>query len=752
MEHSLAKLKQIVQQAATAASSEKQMSYIVSAVCGAMDVEVCSLYLADAQGVLTLAATEGLDPGSIGRVKLKTGEGLVGTVASSRHPLNVEDAAQHPAFHYFPETHEEQYCAFMGVPLVHLRRLIGVLVVQERNERRFSDEEEAFLVTIAAQLAAVVATIESPAEDDSAASELGSTRRVVGIKGSRGIGIGRIHIVSDAGLEQVADREINDVPAELEKLHLALQQTRAELAASSSTLAASLPEDVAAIFSVYRMLLDSGDLLTDIEEKIRAGNWAPGAIRATVSEFASLFDAMEDPYFQARGEDIRNIGNKLYAKLRGATARPAESGESLILAGELVSITDIARYRPDQLAGILCTGGSALSHTAVLANALGLPAVMGTGEIKDLTENSLAVIDGHHGQVILNPSEAVVREFQALEAREHSLISGLEHLKDQPAVTPDGFHVRLYANTGLLADISPGLERGAEGIGLYRSEIPFMVHDNFPTEEEQFQIYSNVLTAYAGKPVYMRTLDIGGDKALPYYSFTEDNPSLGWRGIRFSLDNVPIFMTQLRAMLRASEGVDNLRVLLPMVSRVDEVDGFQELLTDACTQLGEEGHHIARPAVGIMVEVPAAVTLLPFIARRIDFISIGSNDLAQYLLAVDRNNPRVSRLFDNLHPAVIHEIHRIITEARQFGLPVGLCGEMASDPLAVVLLLGMGIDTLSMSAFNLPRIKWLIRSLPRTAAEKVLERALVLEHENEIRSSIKEVLVEHELGELVTTG
>jgi phosphotransferase system enzyme I (PtsI)/phosphotransferase system enzyme I (PtsP) len=249
----------------------------------------------------------------------------------------------------------------------------------------------------------------------------------------------------------------------------------------------------------------------------------------------------------------------------------------------------------------------------------------------------------------------------------------------------------------------------------------------------------------------MRTLDIGGDKALPYYSFSEDNPSLGWRGIRFTLDNVPIFMTQVRAMLRASEGLDNLKLLLPMVSRVDEVDGFQELLSDALAQLAEEGHRVARPAVGIMVEVPAAVTLLPFIARRIDFISIGSNDLAQYLLAVDRNNPRVSRMFDNLHPAVIHEVHRVVTAARKFDLPVGLCGEMASDPFAVALLLGMGVDSLSMSAFNLLKIKCLIRSIPRAAAERALESALLLEHEDEIRSLIRDLLLEHELGALVTS-
>jgi phosphotransferase system enzyme I (PtsI)/phosphotransferase system enzyme I (PtsP) len=484
MEHSLVKLKQIAQQAATAASSEKQMSYIVSAVCEAMGVGVCSLYLADALGVLTLAATEGLDPESIGRVKLKAGEGLVGTIASSRHPLNVEDAARHPAFRYFPETHEERYCAFMGVPLVHLRRLIGVLVVQEQTKRRFSDEEEAFLVTIAAHLAAIVPTVEAPADGDSAIPRPESTHRIVGIKGSGGVGIGRIHLVSDVDPSHVADREIDDFSAELERFQVAVQQMREELDAGSRALADRVPEDVGAIFSVYRTLLDSGNLLSDIGRKIRAGNWAPGAIRATIDEYAGVFDVMEDPYFRARGEDIRNIGRKLQARLRDDTAPAAESGESLILAGELVSITDIASHRTDRLAGILCAAGSALSHTAILANALGLPAVMGTGEIKDLRENCLAVIDGNHGEVIFNPSRALVGEFQLLVDRERDLISGLEHLKDQPAVTTDGFRVPLYANTGLLSDISPCLEQGAEGIGLYRTEIPFMVHESFPTEEE----------------------------------------------------------------------------------------------------------------------------------------------------------------------------------------------------------------------------------------------------------------------------
>jgi len=457
---------------------------------------------------------------------------------------------------------------------------------------------------------------------------------------------------------------------------------------------------------------------------------------------------MDDPYLRLRAEDVRNIGNKIYARLCGEQAT-VEEEQNLILTGNLISITDIACYRREQLAGIICQSGSSLSHTAVLANALGLPAVMGTGKVKGLSQGTVAILDGHQGQVLLNPSELVLEEYQTLANRERHLAEGLEELKELPAITPDGHRVRLYANTGLMADISPGLKNGAEGIGLYRSEIPFMEHDNFPTEEEQILVYRQVLLAYAGKPVTIRTLDIGGDKALPYYRFSEENPYLGWRGIRFTLDNRPIFMTQIRAMLRASEGLENLQILLPMVSRVDELDAFAILLEDACAQLAAEGFQIHKPLVGIMVEVPAAVNLLPFFATRIDFVSIGSNDLTQYLLALDRNNARVSHLFDNLHPAVLREIYRIVQECRQLDLPVSLCGEMAAAPLAVVLLLGMRIEALSMSAFRLPKIKWLIRMLPVGVAEKTLHKALQMEHESQIRELIKQVLIEHQLSDLL---
>ncbi len=748
MDHSLILLKKIVQEAASAASPEKQMRYIVSAVRSAMQVSVCTLYTANEEGGLTLAATDGLDPSAIGNVRLLPGEGLVGNIARNSHPLNLEIAEEHPDYRYFPETHEERYQAFLGVPLVHLRRLIGVLVVQESQRRKFTADEEAFLVTIAAQLAATLSLDRGRTPREPGTHNVPQTQRIIGTKGAPGIGIGTIYLLTGYDLDQVVDRECRDIESELQKFHAALQESRRDLEQGSRSLEDHLPGNVSSIFSVYDMLLDSDDLIKGVETGIREGNWAPGALRTTISEYAARFERMDDPYLRARAEDIRHIGNKLYTKLHGETT-PISQSQELILTGDMISITDIAGYKRDQLAGIFCYSGSGLSHTAILASALGIPAVMGTGKVKNLQQGVPAIVDGHQGQLILNPADGVLAEFQQLANRERNLIEELEELKELPAITPDGYRVSLQANTGLMADVTPGLKRGAEGIGLYRSEIPFMEHENFPTEEEQLEIYRYVLHAYAGKSVTIRTLDIGGDKALPYYRFSEANPCLGWRGIRFTLDNRPIFMTQIRAMLRASEKERNLKILLPMVSRVDELDAFNILLDDACAQLHAEGYQIEKPPVGIMVEVPAAVNLLPFFARRIDFVSIGSNDLTQYLLALDRNNPRVSQLFDNLHPAVLREIYRIVQLCRQLELPVSLCGEMAADPLAAVLLLGMRIETLSMSAYSLTKIKWLIRTLPVAVAEQALQDALKMEHESQIRELIRQILVKHDLEELV---
>jgi phosphotransferase system enzyme I (PtsI)/phosphotransferase system enzyme I (PtsP) len=460
---------------------------------------------------------------------------------------------------------------------------------------------------------------------------------------------------------------------------------------------------------------------------------------------------MDDPYLRARHEDIRHLGNKLYSAWRGLRSAHDEQlpTTQTILVGAVVSVSDIARVPIEFLAGIVCFQGSNLSHTAVLANALGVPAVMGVGEIKGLHNKDTLVVDGNSAKVITRPGTSVLAEYEQLLKAEQQLKGELQALRDLPAETVDGTIVRLYANSGLLADISPGLQAGAEGLGLYRTEIPFMVSDTFPSEDEQLAVYRQILEAYGDKPVHMRVLDIGGDKPLPYFPIKEDNPALGWRGIRFCLDNSSLFMSQIRAMLRASEGRNNLRIMLPMVGSTSELVSFHALLNDALQQLLEEGIHVSRPPVGIMVEVPSAISQLGSWREQLDFISIGSNDLSQYLLALDRNNPRVATSYDHVHPAVLHEIARVIEIAQKTDLPLSVCGEMSSDPIAVVLLLGMGVRTLSMSAAQLPKIKWLLRRISLEHATTIVDEALLLNDARHIRKLVADRLYVLGAGEIL---
>ncbi|GAB3276854.1 phosphoenolpyruvate--protein phosphotransferase [Parahaliea aestuarii] len=741
----LLELTRIVQAAAQASAHTEQVELIVESIHRAIGVDVCSLYISQPDHGMLLAASHGLDPQSVGHTLLPEGTGLVGLAARSRHPVNIAEAAAHPDFRYIAETHEEAFHSFCGVPLVRGGEVIGVLVVQAREARLMSEEELAFLVTLSAQLALVL-----PADPQQFSNALSATRRLRGVKGAPGIGIGKVQMCDQFDLYSVSDKACDDPEAALGRWYALLEQVSAEVEAERRSLGSDVSDSVAAVFSAYQMLLADNHLRQGVAERIRNGQWLPGALRQTVQHFADIFLAMEDPYLRARHEDIYHLGNKLYSAWAGDNDTGALPGDGpIVLVGSKVSVSDIASCDPARLQGIVCFEGSTLSHTAVLANALGVPAVMGTGAIKAVSNGDPVIVDGNVGQIILHPPLSVKKEFRRLQQADRTLQGELAELVNEPATTTDGERVRLYANTGLLADISPGIANGAEGVGLYRTEMPFMVAETFPSEDEQEFIYSQVLKAYAGKPVYMRTLDIGGDKPLPYFPIEEENPALGWRGIRFCLDNSSLMMTQLRAMLRAAGEADNLRILLPMVSNTGEIDRLRLLLDDALTQLREEGYLVQRPPVGIMVEVPAAISLLPTWATRIDFVSIGSNDLSQYLLALDRNNPRVASAYDHLHPAVLREVSRIALCARDSGLPLSLCGEMASDPAAVLVLAGLGVRTLSMSASKIPRIKWLLRSIAAADATTLAQQVLQMEDAAGIREVLQQALRERGLGRLL---
>ncbi|WP_193494104.1 phosphoenolpyruvate--protein phosphotransferase [Nitrincola alkalisediminis] len=737
MHSPLASLITLVETIARTQDPEAMMDTIVERLCDLMHAEVCSLYLCNPeQDTLILAATRGLSREAVGKVSLNLNEGLVGHIAASLSTLNIADAPSDDRFVYIPETHEQSYHRFMGVPLIHLRKLVGVLVVQGTLNQQFNDDEEAFLITVASQLAGTLHHLQRSGSWMSQPT-LSSYERYKGVKGSSGIGTGRLWVIDPhMTLDQVEAGINSDAIAETADFHQAIEWVAEELEAGSGRLGNHLPGDLHALFGVYQMMLNSPELKQGVEEKIKQGDSAPWALCQVIREMAHLFEQSNDPYLKARSEDITNIGQRILNQLLQHDRQVTEApDEALILCGELISITDLAEFPLKRIHGIVCTAGSSLSHTAIVANALGIPAVMAVEDLKPAKfRGKRVIVDGNRGECIVTPPDALLNEYKRMIAEEQRFIAGLDKLKSLPAETLDGFRVELLTNTGLLADATPGLERGAEGVGLYRSEIPFMIHDSFPTEEEQLRIYQKVLAAYAPKPVSMRSLDIGGDKQLPYFEMSEENPYLGWRGIRFTLDNTQLLITQIRAMLRANIANGNLKLLVPMVSRVDEMMTFRQHVEKAVDDLNKLGYPAQLPSIGMMVEVPSAMLLIPKLAPYIDFVSVGSNDLTQYLLAVDRNNPRVSALFDHLHPAVMLALEYIQKECENLNLPLSVCGEMASDPVAVLVMIALGYQSISLSAFNIPRIKLLIRSVSRAELLPILEKARGLSHESDIRA------------------
>lgn len=749
-------LRRIVQEVNRAPDLPRALSIIVSRVKQAMVVDVCSVYLTDPETQQhVLMATDGYNPSAVGKVRLNAGEGLVGVVARREEMLNLDDASSHRAYIFTGEIGEAPFHGFLGVPIVQHRKVLGVLVVRQRERRRFAEPEETFLFTLAAQLAGAISHAGASGDITRLLQQSDESRYALkGNSGTPGAAVGRARVVYPmANLEAIPDLPAEDIDSEVAEFCAAVAAVERDMRMMSARMVDSLPAEDIALFDALIMMLRSENLVDGTIEGIRAGNWAPGALRETIVEHVSAFEAMEDPYLRERASDVRDLGRRILEHLQSTSPIQRSWEPNTILVGEEISASQLAEVPVQYLVGVVSARGSSASHVAILARALGIPAVMG---VDDLPVNRLEgqdiVVDGYQARLFVRPSRAVREEFQRLQAEEAALSQDLLDLIELPSETPDGVHVPLYANTGLLTDITPSLRCGAEGVGLYRTEVPFMIRDRFPGEEEQFRIYRQVLEAFAPAPVTVRTLDIGGDKALPYFPVEEENPFLGWRGIRIALDHPEIFLTQVRAILRANAGLDNLQLLLPMISSVGEIDEATGLVRRAYEELVEEGEQVTYPKIGVMIEVPSAVYQVPAMAKRVDFFSIGSNDLTQYLLAVDRNNAQVSDLYNALHPAVLSAIQQVVTEAHAVDRPVSVCGEMAGDPAAALLLLGMGVDSLSMSSASLLRVKWVLRSFNTEKMQSLLEETWKLEDAASVQALLHNSLVEAGLGGLVRAG
>ena len=748
-------LRRIVQEVNSAGDLQTALELMTGRVRDAMGTEVCSIYLLDDSGErYVLMASEGLNPGAVGRVSLGVSEGLVGQVGLREEPVNLEDAFAHPRFHYLAETGEDPFHAFLGVPVMHHGAVLGVLVVQQREARRFDQSEEAFLVTISAQLSAVLAHARSTGalavlENNNHQEPLPAFFN--GQPGSHGAAIGTgVLLSSGTDLRAVPDRRVEDVDAELGLLENALITVRGEVRALADRARGTLGREEQALFEVYQRMLDRHALAGEIMDRVREGNWAQGAVRMVIDDHVRNFEKMDDPYLRERAADVRDLGHRVLAQLQSQNRATVTLPEDAILLGEEITTTMLVEVPAERIAGIATTRGSSNSHMAIVARALGIPTVVGAQELplKQLDGREL-IVDGFRGRVIANATPELREQFQAIISEEEELLAGLEKYLELPSETVDGHRVSLQVNTGLMTDIARSLERGAEGVGLYRTEIPFMVRDRFPSEKEQCDIYREQLAAFAPWPVTMRTLDIGGDKSLPYFPIEEENPFLGWRGIRVTLDHPEIFMVQVRAMLKASEGHDNLRIMLPMVTTVFEAEEAQHLIHRAWLEVRDEGFEVAMPPVGVMIEVPAAVYQARALAQRVDFLSVGTNDLTQYLLAVDRNNRQISRLYNSMHPAVLHALISIVEQAREEDTSVTVCGEMAGDPGAALLLAAMGFDAISMNASLLLKVKAALRQVSMPFIRRLLNEVLAMDNGEVIAAYVDLQLRKAGLGDLI---
>lgn len=750
-------LRKIVQEVNSAKDLKTALGIIVLRVKEAMGSQVCSVYLLDPESNrFVLMATEGLNKRSIGKVSMAPNEGLVGLVGTREEPLNLENAADHPRYRYFAETGEERFASFLGAPIIHHRRVVGVLVIQQKERRQFDEGEEAFLVTMSAQLAGVIAHAEATGSIRGLGRQGKGIQeaKFVGVPGSPGAAVGTaVVMLPPADLDVVPDKTVTDIDAELKLFNNALEGVRGDMRNLSAKLATQLRPEERALFDVYLMMLEDVALGGEVVEVIKTGQWAQGALRQVVGEHVNRFELMDDAYLRERASDVKDLGRRLLAYLQEARQLTLVYPDNTILISEELTPAMLGEVPEGKLVGLVSVLGSGNSHVAILARAMGIPTVMGLVDLPySKVDGIQMIVDGYKGDVYTNPSEVLRKHYTEVVEEERQLAQGLDALRELPCETLDGYRMPLWVNTGLLADVARAQQRGAEGVGLYRTEVPFMINQRFPSEKEQLAIYREQLAAFHPLPVTMRSLDIGGDKALSYFPIKEDNPFLGWRGIRVTLDHPEIFLVQTRAMLKASEGLNNLRILLPMISGIHELEEALHLIHRAWGEVRDEGTDVPMPPVGVMIEIPAAVYQTRELARMVDFLSVGSNDLTQYLLAVDRNNPRVADLYDYLHPAVLQALQHVVTAAHAEGKPVSICGEMAGDPAAAVLLMAMGFDSLSMNATNLPKVKWMLRQISMSKSRELLEQAMGIDNPQVIHSSLQLALKNLGLSRMINPG
>ncbi len=722
-------------------SGQERLDRIVRAIAQGLVAEVCSCYLLRG-GMLELFATEGLKPEAVHQTRLAIGEGLVGDIAAHARPLALADAQGHPNFAYRPETGEETFHSLMGAPILRGGRVLGVVVVQNRTKRHYAEDEVETLETVAMVVAELVSA-GLVTDQDALAAEQGEPlpARLEGLHVHDGVAVGTA--VLHRPRIEVRRVVAEDPEVELARLEAAaggLQSQLDELFAASELARGGEHEGV---LEAYRMFAQDRGWNAKLREAIRSGLTAEAAVQKVQNDTRARLAQVVDPYLRERLMDLDDLHHRLIQHLTGDAGR-RELPDDAIVVARTMGPAELLEYDRSKLKALVLEEGSATAHVAIIARALDLPTVARVPEIRDqVSPGDRLIVDGAHGVVYVRPGDDVVEAISTLVAATRAAEIRHAGLRDLPAVSLDGVSVSLNLNAGLLVDLAQLDRTGADGVGLYRTEISFMVRARYPTVAEQTLMYRQVLSIAGDRPVVFRTLDAGGDKRLPYLPYDEDeNPAMGWRAIRMTLDRPSLLRQQFRALLLAAEGRP-LSLMFPMVSEVDELVRARVILDIELERLSRTG--VATPAtlrVGAMIEVPALLYQMPALLPRVDFLSVGSNDLLQFLFAADRGSPSLANRYDPLSPAVLAVMAKLAAEAGRAGVPITVCGEMAGRPLEAMTLIGLGFSSLSMTAGALPPVKAMIRSLKVGPLSSYLSR-LIEAPDRSVREILKAYAADH---------
>lgn len=726
---------------------------IISTVAWHMRAAVCSIFLYDPTAQqLVLRANQGLNPDFVNRLRVAIGEGLTGRVLAHRGPVCIGNVHSDPDYRIIPGLYEERYASFLGVPILRKSTPVGVIVLMDPVENYFTSNDVSALQIISSQLAGVIENVRIllsvregrassplPAGPSDGAADPGGTYLVQGRGGGHGVVCGlstRINHYLHAS-EGEAGRHNGLTEADFDR---ALAETERQLLDMQRTLRDRLHEAASLIFDAHVLMLKDEAFSGKIRQRIRGGYNPWAATVEAVRAYAKAFADSPLPAFREKVLDVEDLGRRLLNNLAPDAAGDGIDYKGRIIVAEEVLPSDLLKFSVEGVTAILLLGGGQTSHVAILARALRIPLVFaGDRRLMRLPERTPLLVNAQTGEIVVRPDPEACRESVERAAREKELPP--PPADASPAALADGTRVRLLANINLQSELAVANRFRAEGIGLYRTEFPFIISNTFPTEEEQFALYSRVLEQVPSGPVVFRTLDIGGDKALSYFPLQhENNPFLGLRALRFTLQNPEIFRTQLRALIRTAAGTEQgrVKVMFPLVASLDEFIAARELALSCVEELRSEGKHCRLPPLGVMFEIPSAVFLADELATAADFMSIGANDLTQYTLAVDRTNQSMSPWYAPHHPAVLRSLQRIVSAANRAGKPVSFCGNMASNPQMIPFLIGIGLRNLSLDPQRIPVIHDLLAQLTADGAARHARDLLALGRLSEVERYLAE--------------